>query len=58
MRSAHGGYASEGFFSRWIVVPFTQYYPPGVADVTLKDRLTTPSELRGLLVQAVAGCNG
>jgi len=46
---------SEGFFSRWIVVPFTQYFPPGVADVTLKDRLTTPSELQGLLVQAVAG---
>jgi P4 family phage/plasmid primase-like protien len=46
---------TEGFFSKWIVVPFTSYFPDTVADKTLISRLTTPQELEGLLVLAVAG---
>lgn len=46
---------TEGFFSRWIIVPFTSYFPPGVADPGLTGRLTKPEELAGLLVLAVAG---
>ncbi|MDH6580032.1 phage/plasmid primase, P4 family [Kitasatospora sp. MAP5-34] len=46
---------TEGFFSRWIVLPFTGYFPAGVADPNQLDKLTTPSELRGLLVLAVHG---
>lgn len=46
---------SEGFFSRWIVVPFTGYFPPGVADPGREDKLHNPAELRGLLVLAVRG---
>lgn len=46
---------SEGFFSRWIVVPFAGYFPAGVADTDVEDRLHAPAELRGLLVLAVRG---
>lgn len=46
---------TEGFFSRWIIVPFTGYFPSGVADTGLMERLTKPDELAGLLVLAVAG---
>jgi putative DNA primase/helicase len=46
---------SEGFFSRWVVIPFTAFFPAGKADPTLIDRLTTPDELRGLLRRAVGG---
>lgn len=46
---------SEGFFSRWIVVPFTGYFPAGRADLGMLEKLTTPTELQGLLVRAVAG---
>lgn len=46
---------TEGFFSRWVVVPFIGYFPEGKADTTLRDKLTTPSELEGLLVRAVFG---
>lgn len=46
---------TEGFFSRWVVVPFTRFYPAGVADPTLIDRLTRPGALQGLLRMAVGG---
>jgi DNA polymerase-1 len=46
---------TEGFFSKWIVVPFHGYFPPGVADPDLLAKLTKPEELQGFLVLAVAG---
>jgi putative DNA primase/helicase len=46
---------TEGFFSRWIVVPFTAFFPAGVADTTLIGRLTRHTELQGLLRMAVGG---
>jgi P4 family phage/plasmid primase-like protien len=46
---------SEGFFRRWIVVPFLAYFSDDAADKGLFDRLSTPNELEGLLVRAVAG---
>ena len=46
---------TEGFFSRWVVVPFTAFFPAGVADPTLIDRLTRPRVLQGLLRTAVGG---
>lgn len=47
--------ASEGFFSRWIVLPFMRFFAAGEADVHMTAKLTSPEELRGLLVVAVAG---
>lgn len=44
---------TEGFFSRWVVVPFTAFFPAGVADPTLIGRLTSQRELQGLLRYAV-----
>lgn len=46
---------SDGFFSRWIVVPFTGYFPPGVADPGREDKMHDAAELRGLLTLAVRG---
>lgn len=46
---------TEGFFSRWIVVPFVGYFPPGVADPSREDKMHDSAELRGLLVLAVRG---
>jgi len=46
---------TEGFFSRWVVVPFTAFFPAGVADITLIDRLTSQRELQGLLRASVGG---
>lgn len=46
---------TEGFFSRWVVVPFTAFFPAGVADPDLIHRLTAESELQGLLRYAVGG---
>lgn len=46
---------TEGFFSRWVVIPFTAFFPAGVADPTLIDRLTRPRVLQGLLRTAVGG---
>lgn len=46
---------TEGFFSRWVVVPFTAFFPAGVADPTLIGRLTSQEELQGLLRYAVGG---
>lgn len=44
---------TEGFFSKWIVVPFTQFFDKPIPDLILK--LTTDEELEGLLVLAVQG---
>lgn len=46
---------TEGFFSRWVVVPFSAFFPAGIADPGLIDRLTRYTELQGLLRQAVGG---
>jgi phage/plasmid-associated DNA primase len=37
------------------VVPFSQFFPAGRADVRLIDRLTRPGDLQGLLRMAVGG---
>jgi putative DNA primase/helicase len=44
---------SEGFFSRWLVVPFVGHFPPGVADPGIEKRLH--AEMPGVLVKAVDG---
>jgi P4 family phage/plasmid primase-like protien len=44
---------SEAWFDRWIIVPFERRFTEEEADPHLLDKLTTPSELEGLLVQAV-----
>ncbi len=46
---------TEGFFSRWIVIPFTGFFPAGKADPTLISRLTNPRALQGLLRGSVSG---
>lgn len=46
---------TEGFFSRWVVVPFTAFFPAGRADPVLIDRLTRQQSLQGLLRGAVGG---
>lgn len=46
---------TEGFFSRWVVVPFNAFFPAGRADTTLIDRLCAPESLRGLLRASVTG---
>jgi P4 family phage/plasmid primase-like protien len=48
---------TEGFFSRWVVVPFNAHFPEGTADPTLIERLTRHEELQGLLVRAIEGLN-
>jgi putative DNA primase/helicase len=44
---------SEGYFSRWQVVPFIGHFPPGKADPRIEDRLH--AELPGVLARAVMG---
>ena len=46
---------STAWFDRWLVVPMTRRIEPDKADPTMAARLTTPSELSGFLVRAVAG---
>jgi P4 family phage/plasmid primase-like protien len=46
---------TEGFFSRWVVIPFSAFFPAGRADATLIDRLVTQRNLQGLLRMAVGG---
>jgi len=46
---------TEGFFSRWVVIPFNAFFPAGKADPTLIDRLTSRANLQGLLRSAVGG---
>jgi P4 family phage/plasmid primase-like protien len=44
---------TEGFFSRWIVVPFRGYFPAGKADPHLGDRLI--GEAEGIIFKAIEG---
>jgi putative DNA primase/helicase len=44
---------TDAYFVRWLVLPFEN--KPAKEDRTLNERLTSPSELSGLLVKAVAG---
>lgn len=46
---------SPAWFDRWLVVPMTRRIEPDKADPTMAARLTTPRELSGFLVKAVAG---
>lgn len=46
---------TEGYFSRWIVVPFVRRFSEKEADRTLDGRLQAPEEMQGFLVQAVKG---
>lgn len=46
---------TEGFFSRWVVVPFSAFFPASRADPALIDRLTSQANLQGLLRGAVGG---
>jgi putative DNA primase/helicase len=46
---------TEGFFSRWVVVPFSAFFPAGRADPVLIDRLVAQANLQGLLRYAVGG---
>ena len=46
---------SYGFYRRWIILPFTYHIPKGEIDPDLRSKLTTPSELSGLLRLAIEG---
>ncbi len=46
--------ATKAFFRRWVILPFPRYFPPEIADKGLKDKLSTPEELSGLLNKAIA----
>jgi putative DNA primase/helicase len=48
---------TEGFFSKWVVVPFNAQFLGNKADPNLLERLTRPEELQGLLVRAIEGLN-
>ncbi|WAH37040.1 DNA primase family protein [Alicyclobacillus dauci] len=46
---------TDGFFRRWLIIPFEKKFTPDKADVKLIDRLTTPSALSTLLNYALEG---
>lgn len=46
---------TDGFFRRWLIVPFPNSFPPGKRDVRLTEKLCTPSELSGALNLAIEG---
>ena len=46
---------SDGFYSRWIIIPFPNQVPQDKMDHLLIERLTTPEELSGLLNLALQG---
>ena len=46
---------TEGFFSRWLVLPMNGYFPEGVADPARERKMHTDAELRGLLALAREG---
>lgn len=48
---------TDGFFRRWIMVPFPNKFANGSANVNLIDELTTDDELSGLLNWALEGLN-
>lgn len=46
---------SDAYFSRWLILPMTRRVPRERRDPDLLAKVTTPEELSGLLVHAVAG---
>ena len=46
---------TDGFFRRWLIVPFPNSFPPGKRDVRLTEKLCAPSELSGALNLAIEG---
>ncbi len=46
---------TDGFFRRWIIIPFPNTFPPGKRDVRLLGKLTSPEELSGALNLALEG---
>lgn len=47
----------EAFWRRWLLVEFPNYYPPADRDPDLRDRLTNPEALSGVLNWAIEGRN-
>jgi len=45
----------EAFWRRWLLVEFPNHYPPSERDHELRDRLTTPEALSGVLNWAIDG---
>lgn len=45
----------EAFWRRWILVEFPNHYPPSQRDPLLRDRLTDPAVLSGVLNWAIDG---
>jgi putative DNA primase/helicase len=45
----------EAFWRRWLLVEFPNHYPPSQRDPGLRDRLTEPDILSGVLNWAIAG---
>ena len=46
---------SHGFYRRWLLLPFVYQIPDNAKDPDLREKLTTPAELSGLLRCAVEG---
>jgi DNA primase catalytic core len=46
---------TDGFFRRWLIIPFPNSFPPEKRDVRLIEKLTTPEELSGALNLAIEG---
>lgn len=46
---------TEGYFSRWLIVPFLREFVGANDDTRLDEKLQTEAALEGLLVRAVAG---
>lgn len=45
----------EAFWRRWLLVEFPNHYPPSDRDPRLRDRLTQPEKLAGVLNWAIEG---
>ena len=45
----------EAFWRRWLLIEFPNYYPPSQRDPTLRNRLTEPESLSGVLNWAIEG---
>jgi P4 family phage/plasmid primase-like protien len=47
---------TEGFWSRWIVIAFCKgYFPDSIKDPEVESRISSETELQGVLVKAVMG---
>jgi P4 family phage/plasmid primase-like protien len=46
---------TDGYFRRWLIIPFEKTFTPDKADVNLIEKLTTPSALSTLLNYALEG---